>query len=771
MILLKLEALRFGHVDHENEGKTEKFNPFHFDWNQMIKPPIVNLLHPKSIDDMHSLVEDPKLMNDPVKKYKYMNDILRPMGFRPAASGTNRRAFYCEYDPTIILKIGSDRVGRTDNISEFYSQAILKPFCTKIYDVLPTGVFQLCERAEPMKEEDFKKRWSKEIFDLIMNLLYRGYMLEDVGGNFYKNWAIRLGFGPVIIDFPYVYEVDFSKLKCVYVDPRTHKKCDGELDYDYKKGMSEIICDKCGSRYSAQYLAKNISDTMFRKGKNSMKHNFGIALVRGNKIEYQNYVEDNVPFIPANKPEPPKNQYEKTSERITRLQEVSKELNLPIVTDVQKEVPKTEEPPKVEVKETPKQRIIKADINYGKSRSGERFGVGLVRTTQSNKKNNKYNNNQSTNRQYGREPLRDELLPLTTEFLDKVNSEFGRGAAIELCRRLGLYWKDKNDRVDGLIHNIEKGYNQKVEKEESKKNEQKSEPIRSKSEDSQGDTPSKQDEPVVEQPTVTAEDQARAVGASETKSESKEEEVITNKAQTEGLFPVKPMTAEEIEAADLKAREDNSAMGFPGEPVVYTMRMNQKVPELKNLINDTLSGKFELSEDPGVTIRYLTEEISKLVSSEIARLAGTDEAGIEVMVNQATDHMNQICFVVAIENRKSPVLDTLIYPATKDDKNQINVSARHIAEGINPLENSQPTTPTTTEGDTDGEKDIEEYMWLVVEENLSEMKKEPNETAEKSFMVDKLLVALKDGMMHQAEANTRAFKFVNDNYPFTQGEL
>lgn len=747
LILQSLEAYRFGHVDHSKDiVAVEKFEPVRFDWNKLVKPPITSLLHPKVIDDMHNLVQDVRLMSDPVKKYKYMNQILAPMRFCPAASGTNRRAFYCEYDPTIILKIGSDRVGRADNISEYYTQQILKPFCTKIYDVLPSGVIQLCERVEPMTEYDFKHQWAGEIFDLIMNLLYRGYMLEDIGGNFYKNWAVRLGFGPVLIDFPYVYEVDWAKLHCVYVDPRTKQKCDGELDYDYSKGMSEIVCEKCGSRYSANYLAKNgaaIQASQFRREKSKMRTGkFQVKLVRGNQVVY------------------------------TSQKEVS------MATDfvVAKPVAETTQPVKAEApvavqQEAPREFV--ADLSQkGKHKSfAPKIQVGTIRVPKKGAPPRKNDNNQS--RPFPqREPINESLLPDVTEFLDHINAKFGRGAVIDLSRRLGLYWKTKEERNGGLLEYI----NRDKAKERDAKNESK-ETMVQRTANSKGNTTKEQTGATTQVQKGSAPESA-GDGVQEASEGGAVAENNNNQVtdhQTTGLFPVKPMTADEIEAADLATRTDTAAMGFPGEPVVNTMRQAQSIPLLKKRVEDNLNG-FASFNDPTKNAQYLVEEIKKLVSSEIAHITGTDEAGIEIMVNESVDHMNKQCFAVKIENRKSPIFETVIYPSTTIDASDpsANIHERTIAEGINLLDTApNPNQVKTAEGEMIdfNDKDLNEFCAEIVSENLVEMQKEGSAINQKAFMTQKLFAALLDGGMLPGAANRKAYGYVDENYPFTQNEL
>lgn len=242
-------------------------------WNHMTKPPLLYYLPINIIQQIEEVTRDVKLMNKPDKKMELVNQILAPYGFKPLASGTNRRSFYCEYDPTIIIKLGSDVVGREDNKSEYVLQHILKPYVPKIYDIFPSGVLALEERVEPLSEEEFKLKHSKFAFDCIFFILSKGYIMEDVGTNFFKNWGVRLNGGPVILDFPYLYEVDYNKLKCDFVD-RNGVRCDGYLDYNYDTGMNEIICLKCGRRYSAKSLAKirTKSELKFQTAQKGVKY-------------------------------------------------------------------------------------------------------------------------------------------------------------------------------------------------------------------------------------------------------------------------------------------------------------------------------------------------------------------------------------------------------------------------------------------------------------------------------------------------------------------
>lgn len=282
---------------NENRIKSE------FVWSKLVKPPITSYIPMDCIRYIEGLVGSVRLMNKPQEKYKLIEDVLAQFKFKKLNSGTNRRAFYCEYDPYVVLKIGSDTVGKSDNIYEFYNAELAKPFCAKPFDVLPSGIMLLTERAEPMNEDDFKNRYAGEVFDVIFRLLSMGYIMEDVGANFFKNWGIRYEFGPILIDYPYMYEIDWSKLKCSYTDPRTNERCHGYIDYDYDSGMSELVCTTCGTRYSAKSLAKLITsnsfDTIVKKGRKRTMGllkatNLKVKLMRGNEVVHKYYDEADV---------------------------------------------------------------------------------------------------------------------------------------------------------------------------------------------------------------------------------------------------------------------------------------------------------------------------------------------------------------------------------------------------------------------------------------------------------------------------------------------
>lgn len=228
-------------------------------FEKLSKPILYNYIPLQVIQQLNQVMTDVVLANKADKRFRIQEEILSPYGFKPLSSGTNRRAFYCDYDSSIVLKLASDSIGFTDNQSEFKMQQLLKPFCPKIFELGLNGVVALTERVETINEYEINHIWKNCVYELVYLLFYKryGYVIEDVGLKFFKNFGYRPGIGLVVLDFPYVYEVDEEKMKCTWEDPRTGEVCGGIIGYDFNMGLSQITCNKCGRRYSAKYLSRD----------------------------------------------------------------------------------------------------------------------------------------------------------------------------------------------------------------------------------------------------------------------------------------------------------------------------------------------------------------------------------------------------------------------------------------------------------------------------------------------------------------------------------
>ena len=187
-------------------------------------------------------------------KLSVYDQIICPRGFYRSHSGTNRIVYSHNTDETFIIKVALDKIGVEDNNKEFYNQKLLQPFVPKIFDISDNEAVILMEKVKPILNREEFSLYGNSIFDLITYLVGCGYIMEDIGTDFFMNWGIRFGFGPVLLDFPYVYRVNKSRLNCIQrnIDG---SKCKGKIIYD--DGYNYLICDTCGKRYAAKDIGSS----------------------------------------------------------------------------------------------------------------------------------------------------------------------------------------------------------------------------------------------------------------------------------------------------------------------------------------------------------------------------------------------------------------------------------------------------------------------------------------------------------------------------------
>lgn len=223
-----------------------------FKFDTLITNPLLTYVTIQDINALHQIATSIKYSSKPKEKYEMINNILVPRGFVKMASGTNRVVYRFLNDYRIVLKVAIDKVGLSDNGNEYKNQHFLKPFVTKCFEVSPCGTVGLFERVVPITSREEFENIAEDVFDLINNLIGK-YVLEDIGEKFYMNYGLREGFGPVLLDYPYMFELDGRKLICNVPEPLDPKGyCGGEIDYDI--GYNNLICTKCGKRYLATEL-------------------------------------------------------------------------------------------------------------------------------------------------------------------------------------------------------------------------------------------------------------------------------------------------------------------------------------------------------------------------------------------------------------------------------------------------------------------------------------------------------------------------------------
>lgn len=262
-------------------SKNKSIDEFVFE--NLTIPPMWCYLTPQDVENLRKIATSLRLSSKVQEKYRMIDDIMRARGFRRFSRGTNRVVYSYLEDTRFVVKIAVDKVGMQDNPREFRNQHFLQPFVTKMFYVSPCGTVGFAERVKPISNiEEFREIADDVFYMLVYNILGE-YVVEDCGNKFFKNYGVRLGCGPVLLDYPYIYKLDGSKLICNHKDPDTGIVCGGEIGYD--DGLNYLLCQKCGCKYLASDLKDdNIINKMVKKGGNKMK----VRIVKGNKTLVSN---------------------------------------------------------------------------------------------------------------------------------------------------------------------------------------------------------------------------------------------------------------------------------------------------------------------------------------------------------------------------------------------------------------------------------------------------------------------------------------------------
>lgn len=264
--VIKLEDRNY--IINRITSKKTTVNEFKFD--SLTAPPIASMFTMNDIHQLHKIATSIRYAGNPNKKYKLIDEIMRSRGFIKFVSGTNRVTYRHPENNSFIVKVAFDDVGLKDNPKEFKNQFRLKPFCTKVFEVTQCGTLGVFERVNPITSREEFCSAAADIYNVISYWLIGEYILEDIGTKFFMNWGIRDGFGPVLLDYPYLYELDGNKLYCKAPSPNSPSGCcDGIIDYD--DGFNYLYCTKCGARYRATELAKAIKNNDIIKGKGETK--------------------------------------------------------------------------------------------------------------------------------------------------------------------------------------------------------------------------------------------------------------------------------------------------------------------------------------------------------------------------------------------------------------------------------------------------------------------------------------------------------------------
>lgn len=251
-----------------------------FNWDAMTTVPILYLMTPQDIDYIKNLILSPRYSGNNKYKMEKIDEIMHLRGFSRFAGGTNRLVYIHPSAPNAVFKVAIDSVGINDNPAEFRNQNFLKPYCCKVFECTPCGTIASFEKVDRITTFEEFYSIADDYYYIIVNVILGKYVMDDIGIDYFMNIGIRVGCHPVLLDFPYLFELDGRKLECCNVldDGRI---CGGEIDYD--GGFNKLICKKCGRVFRARDLAKPPKEggiLLRQKGGRRMK----LEITRGGKV-------------------------------------------------------------------------------------------------------------------------------------------------------------------------------------------------------------------------------------------------------------------------------------------------------------------------------------------------------------------------------------------------------------------------------------------------------------------------------------------------------
>ena len=282
-------------VKKEKVDKSVLFTPQSTNYQQLfesIQMPIDGwaLLSPDDVSRLYWIATTGSLAGKFDKKRELMDEVMHSRGFKFMAGGTNRMVYKHYEFPTIVAKVPIDKVGMNDNAAEMKNQQYLWPYCTKMIQLV--GHIGFAERVEPILNRYQFNAFIPMIYLATIQISGK-YILEDIGCQMYKNWAVRKGWGVCLCDYPYVFKLDGKKLICRQL-MRNGTLCGGEITFD--DGFNHLYCTKCGRMYNAAELQVDIDEDRieFDQSNKGGKKPMLAKLMRGKEVLASNYSSDSI---------------------------------------------------------------------------------------------------------------------------------------------------------------------------------------------------------------------------------------------------------------------------------------------------------------------------------------------------------------------------------------------------------------------------------------------------------------------------------------------
>ena len=139
---------------------------------------------------------------------------------------------------------------RIDNKREMLYTRNLQPYVVKVYECTPSGLIAITEFVDIFTLNEFHEH--QEEMAEILNEISKNFLIGDVGitGKNYVNWGTRNDGTICILDFAYIYSVQYKVFSCACND-------DALLRYDSK--YVKLICPYCGRSYTFGEIRRKIT--------------------------------------------------------------------------------------------------------------------------------------------------------------------------------------------------------------------------------------------------------------------------------------------------------------------------------------------------------------------------------------------------------------------------------------------------------------------------------------------------------------------------------
>lgn len=167
--------------------------------------------------------------------------------FEGLGSGTNRMAVLIE---GYAVKIALDKDGMIDNRREMLYTKQLQPYVVKVYECTPNGLIAVTEFVEIFTLAEFHEH--QEEMSEILSQISTQFLIGDCGitGKNYVNWGTRNDGTICILDFAYIYSVQYKIFGCA---------CSDEALLKYDKNYVNLICPICGRKYTFGEVRRKIT--------------------------------------------------------------------------------------------------------------------------------------------------------------------------------------------------------------------------------------------------------------------------------------------------------------------------------------------------------------------------------------------------------------------------------------------------------------------------------------------------------------------------------